>query len=82
MIVNNLNTLKAMEKKGFIKFCDQTGEKITTLYSNKTMVCYYIDEGDSSFTYKGKKYGVKYLDGCFYPFVVELPSNENIFIGL
>ena len=71
-IVKNINTLKAMKKRGFVKFCDQTGEKITGLYDNRKFTCYYIYEAKLSFEYKGKKYGQKYFDGCFYPFIIEL----------
>ena len=71
-IVKNMNTLKAMQKMGFVKFCEQTGEKITGLYSSKLFTCHYIDEAKLEFEYKGKKYGQKYLSGCFNPYVVEL----------
>lgn len=74
--VKNLNTLKAMQKRGLIKFCDQTGEKITGLYTNKLFTCYYIDEATNPyFTYKDKEYKEQYFDGCFMPFVVEIIKN-------
>ena len=77
-IVKNLNTLKAMQKLGHIKFCDQTGKIIETLYSRIKHTCYYVDDGEREFTYKHKKYGVKYFDGCFMPYVVELETPEDI----
>jgi len=70
-IVKNLNTLKAMQKMGFVKFCDQTGEKIHGLYDRKLFTCYYVYEAEQNFTYKGKKYGQKYFSGCFMPYVIE-----------
>jgi len=69
--VRNLNTLKAMERAGHIKLHRQTGSKITGLYRREKFTCYYVDEGSYSFDYKGKKYGVKYFDGCFCPYVVQ-----------
>ena len=86
-LIKNMNTLKAMQRAGFIKFCDQTGETIETLYSRKKHICHYVDDGDREFTYKGKRYGIKYMDGCFYPFVVEYEKNEStdkkaVFMGL
>ena len=81
-MVKNISILKAMERRGFIKFCDQTGEYIYTLYSNIKHRCYYVDDGERDFIYNGKHYGIKYFDGCFNPFVVELPNNQNIIIGL
>lgn len=70
--VRNINTLRAMERRGFIKLHNQTGSKITGLYSKNTFTCYYIDEGLSFFDYNGKKYGVRFFSGCFCPYVVEL----------
>jgi hypothetical protein len=75
-VVDNISVLKGMEKKGLIKFHPQTGTKIIGLYSNKKFTCYYIDEavGRSRFTYNDKEYIVKYVDGCFCPFVFEIIS--------
>ena len=69
--VRNLNTLKAMQKKGLITFDNSTGDKIQGLYSSKTFTCYYVKDGSALFEYKGHKYGVKYFDGCFNPFVIK-----------
>lgn len=81
-IVENMSTLRAMQKRGFIEFCDQTGKTIETLYSKQKHTCYYVNDGKFSFTYKGKEYGIKYFDGCFMPFVVELPCANGMVIGL
>ena len=70
-VVKNMNTLKAMERKGFIKLHNQTGSKITGLYGGRSFTCYYIDEGRYSFEYKGRKYGVEFFSGCFCPYVVK-----------
>lgn len=70
-IVENLNTLKAMERKGLITFHNQTGTKIQGLYSDQKFTCYYIADGLSNFDYKGKKYSTRYFSGCFCPYVVE-----------
>jgi hypothetical protein len=75
-IVKNVNTLKAMQKQGVI-LCDQTGTKITGLYSPKTFKCYYVDSAPFKFEYRGRFYGQKYFDGCFYPYVVELDVPYN-----
>ena len=71
-VVKNMNTLKAMEKLGLVKFCEQTGEKITGLYSSRGFTCYYVDEAKINFMYKGKKYTQEYFSGCFFPYVVEV----------
>ena len=69
--IRNLNTLKALKNANLIKFCEQTGTKICGLYSSKLFTCYYIDDaiGSSRFTFNGKNYIVKYVDGCFFPYV-------------
>ena len=59
-IVRNSNTLKAMAKKGHFKYpVDDTNNP-------------YVDELNNPmvFVYKGKKYKIEYLSGCFYPFVL------------
>ena len=72
--VTNIKSLRKMEAIGFITLHPQTGTKITGLYSNKKFTCYYIDDGKPEFEYNGKKYAVKYVSGCFCPYVF---SQEN-----
>lgn len=71
-IVKNMATLKDMAKQGLIELHEQTGSKIRGFYSSKTFTCYYVWDGKYSFEYKGQKYGIKYFDGCFCPFVVKI----------
>lgn len=76
--VRNMNTLKAMAKRGLIKLDTMTGSKITRLYSDRKFTCYYIWDGPRSFEYKGEKYVTKYVDGCFKPYVFKvLPVKES-----
>lgn len=73
-IVKNMNTLKAMRKRGLISFCNDTGKKITGLYSNNKHTCYYVDDsasGFNQFEYNNKQYKLEYLSGCFYPYIIE-----------
>ena len=65
---------------GFIEFYKQTGIKITGLYSDKLFTCHYVLDGKRRFPYKGKEYGIKYFDGCFMPYVVELSNIKNCII--
>lgn len=71
-IVKNMNTLKAMAKKGLIELHAQTGSKIQGLYSRNSFTCYYVWDGKYKFEFKGQNYGIKYFDGCFCPYVVRL----------
>ena len=81
-ILEDIPTLKAMAKKGYIKLHNQTGKKIRGLYSSKTFICTYISglgEGVSSpFQFKGVHYQVKYFDGCFCPYVVQIHSPKFV----
>jgi hypothetical protein len=72
MTVKNMNTLKAMERKGLIELHRQTGSKIAGLYSNQKFTCYYVHDGLTQFQYKKQWYGIKYFSGCFFPYVVKL----------
>jgi len=79
-IVRNMNTLKAMKKRGLIKFDAQTGTKVTSLYDRREHTCYYIwDYGDkgSRFIYKGNEYLVKYVDGSFKPYVFKVIKDKQ-----
>lgn len=74
-VVRNIRTLKAMEKKGFIKLLPETGTKIKTLSGSIITCCYVHDYADGEFgefVYNKQKYRLKYFDGCFYPFVVAI----------
>jgi len=71
--VRNMNTLKMLERAGHITLHEQTGTKITGLYSSEKFTCYYIDDFVTSrFQHKGKYYGCEYVSGCFCPYVFEL----------
>ena len=60
MIVKNINTLKAMERRNLIEL------------TNDTKKFGYVNNGKNNFEYKGKKFKKVYLDGCFYPFIIEV----------
>ena len=69
-VIDYLPLLKSFAKKGFITLHKQTGTKITSLYSNKKFTCHYVDDGESLFEVNGYWFGIKYLPGCFCPYVV------------
>ena len=64
--IKDLRVLKAIINKS----------KLTTNNSNLTIDKQhkYLTDGYiiTPIKYKGKKYVSRYLDGCFYPFIVEL----------
>ena len=68
-MVREIGTLKAMEKQGLIELHEHTGKKVTWYYGDVT--AWYVQDGQRSFEFRGKKYESKYVDGCFYPFIFE-----------
>lgn len=54
-------TLTALSKQGFFEYPIDKGHK-------------YIDELDNTrgFDYKGKCYIIKYMSGCFFPFLFQI----------
>ncbi len=71
--VTDLPLLKRMEADGHIELHAHTGKKVETLYGAK-ITCWYIQgikDGGWRFTYNRKSYEEKYVDGSFYPYLVE-----------
>jgi len=66
-IIRHTPTLNAMAKQGLIKLANETGCKI-----GKHTI-HYVDDicnGISQpFTYKGSRYQLTYVSGCFCPYV-------------
>ena len=74
-IVNDIRTVNSLIKAGLVIPCNQTGSKISGLYSSKTFTCCYVDDHGnqgSRFEHKGVKYSVEYVDGCFNPYVFRI----------
>ena len=75
-ILNHIPELRAMAKRGLITLSPDTGRKVKHWTGQIVTAC-YISEGPREFTYKGKKYGIRYFDGCFNPFVVCLNEDSK-----
>ena len=60
MIIKNMNTLKAMERRKLIELTSDT-KKFG-----------YVNDGKINFEFNGSKYKIKFFDGCFYPFVIKV----------
>lgn len=80
-IVTDYRTLKAMERRGFIVTRDGRERHWTGVMVRN----YFVSPGPRlinghRFTYKGVEYSVKYLDGCFHPFVVRLDVPAPAFV--
>ena len=92
-VITNMNSLKAMQRRGLIKFDRATGEVVRHWTGRPVKACYVSDYGNnaeyprqrtyvsgagSCFEYKGNYYTLKYFDGCFCPFVVMINGNETL----
>lgn len=70
-VVRSIPMLKGMEKEELIILHEQTGTKITGLYSREKFTCCYVwDAPNSCFEYKRMKFKLEYFSGCFMPYVV------------
>ena len=68
----NKGTLRKMAKAGKIRW--PVDVNVTSPYSKKRTTPMYVDEVPgvgSSFRFEGKNYRLRYVDGCFYPYVYE-----------
>jgi len=78
--------LKAMERRGLVKFARGTGCVVNHWTGIPVKATYVDDYGDNvkhshrGFEYKGKMFKVKYFDGCFNPFVVEVGTKLPEFV--
>lgn len=68
-IVNDMRLLRKFKRMNLVTFHNQTGTKITGLYSSKKFTCTYIDSA-KTFEHEGYCYQEKYFDGCFCPYLV------------
>ena len=81
-MITSKKTLAGMAKAGFIKWEDGVDEHWTGQKVNRV----WVDEGSElkhwsdTFTYKAKNYRLRYIDGCFKPFVFEETAQPPEFI--
>lgn len=80
MFVTDGRTLSAMNRAGFIVWSRSTVRHWT---GRPVKVC-YVDAGPNidrfdRFTYHGEQYELRYLDGCFNPFVFKVGAKAPAF---
>ena len=76
--VRDIRILKGMKEQGLIEFNEQTGTKITGLYTSRKFMCYYIDKAKQLFfNYNKKEYTTQFVSGCFCPYVFEVVESED-----
>ena len=62
-IVNDCRILRALKNRNYIKSYD---------IDYKYIDCSFEQQLNHNIEYKNKTYKIKYFDGCFNPFIVEL----------
>lgn len=84
-VVPGVETLKAMARAGLIKLHADTGKKVRH-WSGQITTAYYIDDVCAGvcrpFKFLGREYTLKYFDGCFCPFVVDIDFAKEIGVDL
>ena len=77
MIVTDHRTLRGMETAGFINR-NGSPKSRERHWTGASVRVYHVSEGpklkhwSQVFSYKGKAYQLRYIDGCFHPFVATL----------
>lgn len=84
MIVNNINTLRGMARRGFISLHPMTW-KVERHWTGMMVRNVFVQEvpgrqWNAPFEYKGKKYRLRYFEGCFHPFVVTLDDDGKTYV--
>ena len=71
-----------MIKAGLVIEHDDYKHKKVRHWSGSMVPVYYVAgvaEGvQEQFTYKGRQYELKYFDGCFAPFVIDIQVAEDL----
>lgn len=70
--IRDIKLLKEFAKDGHITLHEQTGTKITGLYSKDKFTCYYVEDGKTYFCHNYRLFTVEYISGCFCPYVFEV----------
>ena len=81
-MVTNTRTLRAMAKQGFITWQDGRERHWTGATAKRR----WVHEGPKlanwydTFTYRGHDYRLRYVDGCFHPFVFRADASVPSFV--
>lgn len=71
VVVKEMHTLHKLAKAKLIELHAQTGKKVGSAVGGQ-VYAWYIDEYTSPvWEFEGVDYRIKWMDGCFCPFVME-----------
>ena len=82
-MVRDRRILNAMARRGFIVYDGRAKDRHWTGATVKRL---WVGEGPALkdwyevFTYHGRDYRLRYVDGCFYPFVFEIGATGPAFV--
>ena len=78
-IISNMNTLRALERRGYIKLPKECGT-VSRGFLGGTHKHSYVNDGPAlrrwfeKFKLGKRTFQLRYVDGCFFPFVAEINS--------
>lgn len=81
-MVTNPRTLRAMAKHGFIEWAP----RLERHWTGATVRRLHVQPGPkladwySPFVYRGAEYRLRYVDGCFHPFVFKTSDRPPSFV--
>ena len=75
-LVTSPRTLEAMEKAGHVVLHPHTGRKMKNAFGAETRVC-YVDEVPREFVFRGRRYGRRWIDGSFCPYVEDMGPEDG-----
>ena len=81
-MITNPRTLRAMTRAGWIEWVDGTERHWTGLYIKRR----HVQSGPrlknwyDTFHYRGREYRLRYVDGCFRPFVFRSDVKPPAFV--
>lgn len=81
-MVTNPRTLRAIAKQGFISWQDGRERHWTGLTVKRRWVApgNKLVNWYDTFRYRGHEYRLRYVDGCFHPFVFRLDAHIPSFV--
>ena len=74
-VVTDIRMLRAMAKAGHVRLHEHTGRRMLNAFGAETKVC-YVDDVPFSFVFRGRRYGVRWVDGSFCPYVEDRGLEE------
>ena len=81
-VVPPVATLRRMAAAGLIELHADTGKKVVH-WSGSMVTAYYVESARAEpFEFEGRQYRLKYFDGCFCPFVVDVGLAEDAGLNL